>query len=269
MVIASRAGRRGFLQHLDPRVKIISVTLISVATFAVSRLDAAAMLLAFIILLWVAGRLPTGLARRYARLAGTVGLLLFLMQSLFYPGVTPVVSPLTPSWVPLVGGAGRITAEGVRWGLLSVSRLAILVLSLPLLTATTQAGVLALGLVKLGLPYQTAFLTTMALNQVPSITCEAESIIEAHLLRGSTRFHAGGLVGRLKGYASIAVPLGVSCMRKAHLMGVAMDSRAFGVNEQRTYVTDISMKPLDWVFVALVLAVSLSATLWGRVGVWA
>lgn len=258
-------AQEGFLQRLDPRVKIISVLLVSITAFAISRLDAAAILLAFILVLWAAGNLPAILVMKYARLVGTVGVVLFVMQSVFYPGETPVVSPLIPEWVPIVGGTGRITAEGLRWGILSVSRLAILTLALPLLTYTTRVGILSLGLVRLGLPYQAAFLTAAALNLVPSIRYEAESIVQAHLLRASDRFLRGGLTGRLKAYASIAVPLGVSCMRKAHLMGVAMDSRAFGVSRERTYVADISMKPLDWTFMALVSAVSVFAALWGRV----
>jgi energy-coupling factor transport system permease protein len=54
-------------------------------------------------------------------------------------------------------------------------------------------------------------------------------------------------------------PLVISAMRRAQLMAVAMDSRAFGATRSRTYLEDIRMGPKDWAFLvfSIVLAVAI------------
>lgn len=254
--------RERFLHRLDPRAKVVAVALLSLAAFVVVRIEAVAALLLFIAGLWVTGGLPLKLASGPARLARAVGVFLVVTQALWYPGSRVLVSPLLPPWVPLVGGHGRITVEGLYWGFLSTGRLFALLLVLPLLTTTTPPGALALGLVKMGIPYKTSFLATAALNLVPSIRDEAESMIHAQLLRGADPFERRGLLGRLKGYASIAAPLGVNSMRKAYLMGVAMDSRAFGCEAKRTFIRRLEMRGTDWVFILVCAVVTVSVAAW-------
>ncbi|MGE5485343.1 MAG: energy-coupling factor transporter transmembrane component T family protein [Ignavibacteriales bacterium] len=258
--------RNGFLHRLDPRSKIVAVILLSLAAFVAVKIEAVLVLLAFITALWIASGLPFHIASGYLRLVRVIGLFLIVTQSLWYPGSSVLVSPVVPRWVPLLGGTGTITAEGVYWGVLSTGRLLALLLALPLLTQTTSAGCLSLGLVRMGVPYTTSFLATAALNMVPSIKDEAESMIQAQLLRGATSLESRGIAGRLRGYVSIAVPLGVNSIRKAHLMGVAMDSRAFGCDVRRTFIRQISMKAIDWAFVLVCAAVTISVAAWSYWG---
>lgn len=55
----------------------------------------------------------------------------------------------------------------------------------------------------------------------------------------------------------LAVPLVVGAMRKAQMMGVSMDSRAFGCTKTRTYREDITFARSDFVFLAVGLALSI------------
>lgn len=257
----------GFLHHLDPRVKVAAVVLVSIASFVIVRLEVVFALLVFIAVMWVAGGLPARLAVKYLRVVLGVGLFLIITQALWYPGTTAILHPVIPEWVPVAGGLGTVTAEGLYWGFVSTGRLLTLLLALPLLTSTTKPGVLTLGLVRMGVPYRTAFLATAALNLVPSIRYEAESIIQAQTLRGAAAHRGKGLIDRLRGYSSIALPLGISSMRKAHLMGVAMDARAFGSEAQRTFVREVHMTLLDWGFLSAVFVVTAGAVIWSIVGV--
>ncbi len=254
----------GFLHRLDPRSKIAAILLLSLTAFAAVKIEAVVALLAFITALWILGRLPFRIALGYFKLIRVVGALLIVSQSLWYPGSKVLVSPVIPEGAPLFGGTGAITAEGVYWGILSTGRLLALLLTLPLLTETTPAGDLSLALVRMGIPYTTAFLATAALNLVPSIRDEAESMIQAQLLRGATSLEKRDIMGRLRGYALIAAPLGVNSMRKAHLMGVAMDSRAFGCDARRTFLRKITMKRIDWAFLAVCVAVTVLVSAWSH-----
>jgi energy-coupling factor transporter transmembrane protein EcfT len=40
-------------------------------------------------------------------------------------------------------------------------------------------------------------------------------------------------------------------MRRAQLMSIAMDSRAFGASKERTYLEDVNMHPSDWAFLVI------------------
>ena len=51
-------------------------------------------------------------------------------------------------------------------------------------------------------------------------------------------------------YPALVTPLVIGSMRRAQLMAVAMDSRAFGATKKRTYMEDITMDAVDWIFLA-------------------
>ena len=53
----------------------------------------------------------------------------------------------------------------------------------------------------------------------------------------------------------------IGAMRRAQLIAVAMDSRAFGASKSRTFIQDIQMQAADWLFVgATTLYVALAAS---------
>jgi energy-coupling factor transport system permease protein len=257
----------GFLHRLDPRSKIAAVLVVSVSSFMVVRLEGVAILLAFIGGLWALGGLPLEPAYGCLRLVRNIGAFLVVTQSIWYPGSRVLWSPIIPRWLPVVGGSGSVTAEGLYWGVVSTGRLLVLLLAFPLLTATTPAGLLVIALVKMGVPYRTSYLATAALNLVPSIRDEAESIMQVQMLRGAEPVRGRGLAGLVRGYAAIALPLVAGCMRKAALVGIAMDARAFGSKAKRTFVRRIEMKRSDWMFMAACAAVAFLAVFLGGSGV--
>ncbi|GAJ05629.1 unnamed protein product, partial [marine sediment metagenome] len=79
----------------------------------------------------------------------------------------------------LIGGKGNITEEGILFGFFITTRLLTMILILPLVSMTTPIDRLTLGLVRLGLPYQLAYITTTALNQVAVLKAEAGVIMDA------------------------------------------------------------------------------------------
>jgi energy-coupling factor transport system permease protein len=114
-----------------------------------------------------------------------------------------------------------------------------LVVLMPLLTMTTGAKQLALGLTRLGLPYRAAYVITSTLNLIPSFEEEARLIIEARRLRGMESVKLGE-------YPALVLPLMVKAMRKAQLAGLAMDARAFGAYKTRTWPHKIQFSVIDY-----------------------
>ena len=236
-----------FVHKLDPRSKIIFMLLVSTAIFMVQKISVALVVLAVMIGLWFLARLPSKLLWSFIRVLLPIMGFLFVVQAIFYPGNVPLVKPL----IPIGRGYGQITQDGILFALLLALRLMAMIIMLPLVNFTTPVQNFALGMVKMGMPYKLAYTMTTALNLVPILQVETGVIVDAQRLRAMQSFENGKVTDKLKAYPALVTPLVIGSMRRAQLMAVAMDSRAFGASVSRTYLEDIILHPRDWVFISL------------------
>jgi energy-coupling factor transport system permease protein len=236
-----------FVHKLDPRSKIIFMVLLSTAIFMVQQISVALIVLGVMIGLWFLARLPSKLLWSFIKVLLPIMGFLFLVQAIFYPGTVPLIDPL----IPIGKGYGQITLDGILFALLLALRLMAMIIMLPLVNFTTPVQIFALGMVKMGMPYRLAYTMTTALNLVPILQVETGVIVDAQRLRAMQSFEKGKLADKLKAYPALVTPLVIGSMRRAQLMAVAMDSRAFGASKSRTYLEDIILHPRDWVFIAL------------------
>jgi len=250
-----------FFHRLDPRSKIIFMLLITGVIFVVQSLWVAVAVLLTLILVWFLAGLPFSILKGLGKAMVGIIVFLFVVQTLLYPGETILVQPIIPQFIPLIGGMGKIALEGVLFALLLSLRLLAMIIVLPLVSMTTPVHIFSLGLVRLGLPYRLAYTTTTALNLIPILQAEANVIVDAQRLRALQVFEKGKFLDKLKAYPPLITPLVIGAMRRAQLMAVAMDSRAFGATKDRTYVQDIQIRAMDWVFIVLsVLYTALAVT---------
>ena len=141
---------------------------------------------------------------------------------------------------------------------LIILRETVLIVLLPLVSMTTPVQILALGLVKIGVPYQLSYTLTSALNMVPILQSEIASIVDAQKLRAMQTFDKGKLREKLRSYPALVTPLVIGAMRRAQAMSVAMDSRAFGAFKTRTYIEDVALGSIDWIFMLCVVLYSVA-----------
>ena len=250
-LIAYYPGKTLF-HRLDPRVKIVFMVLVSTAIFTIGKISIAALVLAVMFVLWFAAALPLKVLASFMKVLLPIIGFLFVVQAIFYPGTHPLIKPLIPIW----GGIGQITLDGILFAVLLALRLMAMIIMLPLVIFTTQVQTFALGLTRMGLPYKLAYTMTTALNLVPILQLETGVIVDAQRLRAMHSFEQGKLIDKIKAYPALVTPLVIGSMRRAQLMAVAMDSRAFGATASRTYMEDVHMQPQDWAF--LVFAVLLT-----------
>jgi energy-coupling factor transport system permease protein len=247
--------------RLDPRAKIVFMLLMAGLVLVVQRVWLAAVIWLTLLLLWRVARLPLRTLTDMGKALAGLALFLLVVQALFYPGETSLVYPIIPTPVPVIGGIGRITLEGVLFAVLVILRLLAVVLILPLVSLTTPIHLLTLGLVRLGLPYRVAYAMTTAINLIPVLQSEANVIADAQRLRAMQVFEKGRFWEKLRSYPALVTPLVIGAMRRAQLIAVAMDSRAFGAGKDRTYIQEIRMRAVDWLFLcATTLYVALAAS---------
>ncbi len=238
------------LHRMDPRIKTIVLILFTILIFILKSFSSIGLLFLTIAVLWKLSGIGYGTIISYIKFMLLLFMLLVIMQSIFYPGETILLEPLIPSSFPLLGGKGNISLEGILFGILLCLRVLTLMCTLPLLLVTTSIEELSLAMVKMGLSYKVAFTATTALNQLPILRTDIIAIMNAQKLRGFTVFDTGRLFQKLKAFPTLVVPLVMGAMRRATLMGVAMDSRAFGSEKKRTYILSIKTRAGDWLFLS-------------------
>ncbi len=233
------------VHKLDPRVKIIAFLLFSVFIFTTKSFLVISLIFFPVVGLWFLAKIP------FSRIAGLIKLMIglmaviTLMQAIFQDGTIVLLDPIIPEFIPLIGGAGTVYWEGVEYGLVLSYRLITLILIMPLFLMTTDVNTMSVGLVKLGLPYKIAYMASTALNMIPSLTEQVNTIMDAQKLRGSMVFEEGKMMDKIKAYPALVVPMVIGAMKKAMLIGVAMDARAFGCDKTRTYVQELKYSKGD------------------------
>ncbi len=234
-----------FFHKLDPRVKVIWLFCVFILSLAFNHPLYLSVLLLSVFLLWIFLKIPFSEIGLFFKALFFVAIATFILQLLFYPGKSILIALSLPTWIPYFGGIIAITVEGLVNGISMVLRLFTIVLSMPLVTMTTPVEKLIIGLIKMGMPYEIAFAATTALNMLPVLQSDAQKIIDAQKARAFTALEKGGIKERIKAYIPLIVPLMVSSFKKGRQLEIAMESRAFGAYEGRSYLIEIKMNRLD------------------------
>ena len=218
------------IHRLDPRAKIVGLTLLGVAAILDgSYVTNAALLLVVTALVWL-GRLPLRYILSGIAPALPMIVILCTLQLLFY-GRSYVALDGSPrvlvSWGPIL-----VSTAGVRLVVVSLLRFLNLLFLTSLLTNTTTVGALTHGMEGLlrplsciGLPgHEIALVGAIALRFLPILGEQLESIAKAQASRGvglsaRGRWH---LIANTRRLAGLIVPLFVDAYRRSEEMVSAM-----------------------------------------------
>lgn len=131
---------------------------------------------------------------------------------------------------------------------------------------TTSPEDLSQSMVQLKVPYDYALTFNMAMRFVPTLSKEAQIIMDAQKSRG-LEMERGNFMQKIRNYIPVLVPLIVSSFRRAELVADAMESRAFGASKKRTSLYALQLGDIDYAFIMVVVAFSetllLSSLLFG------
>jgi energy-coupling factor transport system permease protein len=160
--------------------------------------------------------------------------------------LTPLV--VLPEGWPVVGG-GRMTLEGLLFGLNIVFKTLTMVLVIPLAIFTTDANQMIVGLVRARVPYKLAFVFSSTLRFFPLLFEESQAIIAAQRLRGLA-VEQMGPIRRLRVYARLAVPLILSAVVRSQQVEVVLQAKAFTGSPERTYLHESVLGARDRLIIA-------------------
>ena len=157
-----------------------------------------------------------------------------------------------------------VTYDGLWFTFTFSAILLLLYLGTMLLTLTTTPVALAEGIVLLLRPLrwlrlpadEFGLMTLIALRFVPTLLQEADQLIKAQVSRGAD-FTTGSPRARVRGVATLIVPLIQGALRRAGDLSAALEARGYGVMGQATLLHEGRLRPLDWSLLLVVPALTL------------
>ena len=250
-----------FIHRMDPRVKLLSFTLLVAAITFSASLAANAILLLVVFVLVPLSKIPMRYALSGLKPAIPIVLLLAALQILFYTsaftGSPNCVSFLR--WGPIDSNTC-----GVQLAVVSAARFIELLVLTSLLTFSTTITELTLGTEQLLSPLQRfnfpahelALTMTIALRFVPTLAEELERIMKAQVSRGADLGQQGRLrfIRQTRALLPLIVPLFLSALRRAEGLILAMEARCYTGGKGRTHFLELETRRSDWMALASVVA---------------
>jgi energy-coupling factor transport system permease protein len=139
-----------------------------------------------------------------------------------------------------------------NFGIAMVLRILIMISAFSIFFLTVDPNDLALSLISMKVPYEFAFSFSLAFRFVPTISREAQNIIDAQQSRGY-ELQQKGIINQIKNLFPLLVPLIISSIKRAFNVAEALESRAFGSNNKRTYYFSIKFRSRDWIFTSILV----------------
>ena len=119
---------------------------------------------------------------------------------------------------------------------------------------TVDPNDLALSLISMKVPYEFAFSFSLAFRFVPTIAREAQNIMDAQQSRGY-ELQQKGIISQIKNLFPLLVPLIISSIKRAFNVAEALESRAFGSDNERSYYFSIKFRLRDWIFISYLIII--------------
>ena len=180
-----------------------------------------------------------------------------LLLVLFFGYLAKVLENLRRIWFILVTiailtiilwsvlGSGRtplflfVEQEALLYGISIALRIDITIIAGMIFLSTRNEEV-AIGLVRVGIPYRFAFAVSTALRLVPTIVATALTIGQAQRSRG-LGLRSGSVIQRIRRYVPLLVPVFVSTIRSTNVFSMVLESKGFGARPERTFFLQTRM----------------------------
>ena len=147
-------------------------------------------------------------------------------------------------------GTGRtplflfVEREALLYGVAIAIRIDTTIIAGMIFLSTTRNEEVAIGLVRLGIPYRFAFAVSTALRLVPTVVTTGLTIGQAQRSRGLD-LDSGNIVERIRKHLPLLVPVFVTTVRSTNVFSMALESKGFGAGSGRTFYLQTAMGGRD------------------------
>ena len=141
-------------------------------------------------------------------------------------------------------GAPIITLEAVFFGVGMSLRLLTIISAFTILTSAVHPDDIMLAMIKLKLPYKSVLVTSLSTRFIPTLIDDVERISDVQRSRG-LELDRGNLVQKIRSRMAIIIPLLSNSLDRTVQVAEAMESRAFGSGDKRSFYKEIKLGRLD------------------------
>ena len=186
--------------------------------------------------------------------------LLFVYSVVLWPFFVDGTTPLFT-----IGGL-TVMREGVLHGMGMGLRLNAMLISGIVLLSTTSIEELGEASNRLGVPRPLGLSLSLAFRWVPTLLGSIGAVIQAQRSRGLD-VQSKGVLGRIRRYPPLIVPLIGHTLRQTNLLAMALESKGFGAGQVRRPLFVSKMHGADFTALA-VIAVLVVGGLWMRLNAY-
>ncbi len=239
--------RKSWLHEIDPRVKLFFVAVSIIILLVFKNIFFMLTALVLLHLLHWSAKIPRDRILFVWKTLMPVAILICVLWVVFYPAGDPLIQ----IWMVKITLVSL--AQGAVLGL-RIMTMAFVVFAW--LYSTDQPSIVR-SLVKLKMPFEWGLILALALRYIPTFQGMYAVISEAQQARALNISEGKGF-GRVRTLMPIFVAMVISALRASDQLARALEARAFGAHGvERTYLRDISFRPLDWVFTFAIFATAL------------
>ncbi len=250
-----------FVHKLDPRTKLILLTIIIVFIFVSQNSFSLLLMALFIIFTMIVSKVPFKMYLK--NIKAILPIIIFTMLiNLFYNASGDV---LLSFWKL------TITTGSLYRAVYMAARIVLLIIASAELTYTTTPNDLTDAIEKIFSPlsflglknavHTLAMMMTIALRFIPTLIEETQKIMNAQMARG-VDLENGNLLKRIKALVPILIPLLISSVRRAYELAEAMECRCYNGGEGRQRMKQLKYGTNDFIsFVSVVVVSILVVTL--------
>lgn len=144
------------------------------------------------------------------------------------------------------------TLGGFLMGSTFICRLFSMMLASAVLTLTTSMEEFTQFCQKMKLPAEVSMMLTTAIRFIPTIDKKRRQILEAQKARG-IKFNEKGIIGSIRSYLPVMVPLFINSIMMANSLSMAMLNRGYGLTRTWTSTQELVFAPRDYWLMAIIL----------------
>lgn len=232
-------------KRIDPRVKLLFIILLT--TLAVLAKDVIYMSIILVVGIVINLCLKTDILYAIKRLRHFLSILIFIaiVQSLSIKGGRVLIP---------IGNTALLSTKGLQFSLEFLLRMSIIVVS-GLIATSTDGREMIDGLLKLHMPYELAFMTSISLRFIPVFSEEFKTRLNAISMRGID-IKKLSLPKKIRVYAYLISPTISGCIMRSEVLAKSMQVRGFRAHPKRTMLRELKMRILDYILVLISLLIA-------------
>lgn len=143
------------------------------------------------------------------------------------------------------------TVGGFLMGTTFILRLISMMIVSSVLMLTTSLEDFTQCFQKMKVPAEVSMMLTMAIRFIPTLDKKRRQILEAQKARG-TKFNEKGIIGSIRSYLPIMIPMFINSIIMANSLSMAMLNRGYGLTRTWTTMGQITFNSRDYWTMALI-----------------